>query len=67
MTTRYALMILRTAFAILSACEELPDPDGMPAAQDNPVTVFILLRGQSSSVRCGAVGLAWVVWACESE
>jgi len=46
------LLILLLAFAATAVCEELPDPDGQPAAQDKPVKVFILL-GQSNMLGFG--------------
>lgn len=57
MIKRNALMILLVAFAQLGVCEQLPDPDGKPAAQDKRVKVFILL-GQSNMLGFGRSGPA---------
>lgn len=64
MIKQYALMILLTAFAQSVVCEELPDPDGKPAAQDKPVKVFILL-GQSNMLGFGRMGPADVQGSLE--
>ena len=64
MIKQYALMILLTAFAQSAVCEELPDPDGKPAAQDKSVKVFILL-GQSNMLGFGRMGRADVQGSLE--
>ena len=57
MTPRCALMILLATLVHPDVGAEIPDPDGMPAAQDKPVKVFILL-GQSNMLGFGRPGPA---------
>ncbi len=55
LTVGLAFLALTTAFAEVP--DQLPDPDGKPAAADKPVKVFILL-GQSNMLGFGKIGSA---------
>jgi alpha-galactosidase len=61
---RYPLIILLVTLTQSAVCQELPDPDGNPAAQDQPVKVFILL-GQSNMLGFGRMGPAEVQGSLE--
>ena len=57
LTRMIALLVLALGQTLVTAAppDELPDPDGKPAAQTKPVKVFIML-GQSNMLGFGRVG-----------